>query len=95
MSNEIKNESTKVNEYLVDRIRKVEKENEELRNYCFKLETKAQRYDAIKSMICLEDGAVKSILVRDLDGAYIGLLATNYSDHYDEYLDLFDLREKE
>lgn len=92
MSEKIKNESTKVNDYLVDRIRKVEKENEELRNYCFKLENKAQRYDALKSMICFEGSTV---IVRDLDGAYIGILATKYSNHYDEYLDLFDLREKE
>lgn len=96
MAKEIKNQSTKVEDYLVDRIRKLEKENEELRNLCFKFETKAQKYDELKTMFHYEQGlatSLKAIFVRDLKDIYVGCLVTENDSNFQHYLELLDLGE--
>lgn len=92
-----------VAEYLVKRIKELEKCNDELATSSLKLsmqvsnlEKEVSRFNEIKKLFRIETlGSTKGIVVYDFDGKYNRVIATNYSSDYQKWIELLELKEVE
>lgn len=99
MSKETKKEPNIVEEYLVERIRELEKENKLLSSKLneetikrIDAENKVESFDKLKSLFKFETAC---ICLYNLDGKFETVLATSFTDFGKELVNLLGLKEKE
>ena len=100
--NQNKKSTNVVEEYLVERIKELEKKvkglEEDITYFMGRntdLNEVKEKFDQVKKMFELSgDGITKAIIVRDLHSGYVGILAIDSNEDFNEYLELLELNGK-
>lgn len=90
-----------VGEYLVEQIRKLERDLDRsydaqayLADQQVKLQKQVDKFEELKKLFTLEDsGDVKAIIMHDFNGGYQTMVAIETSEDFNKWVELLELKE--